>query len=113
MSSVCHLQWSMRLLLFIVRSQIVEAAYMKIAYLPIRAALLFMLVLMSLPDLVAATGGPGNSARATRSAVQQLAQDESDNSADNPQADQPDSSAATNDNSDQSSAQPGDENGAS
>jgi cytoskeletal protein RodZ len=103
----------MLLLPFTVRSQMVEVAYMRIAYLLLGAALSFMLMLATLPNLVSATGGPGNTARPTRSAAQQLAQEQSSDSDTNSQADQPDDSSATNDNSDQPSAQPGDENSSS
>src|ERR1700756_1519759 len=74
---------------------------MRIAYLPLGAALSFMLMLATLPNLVSATGGPGNTARPTRSAAQQLAQEQPSDSDTNSQVDQPDDSSATNDNSDQ------------
>lgn len=86
---------------------------MKIAYLPIGAALSLMLMLAALPKLGAGRLGHGNSARATTSAAQQLSQNESSDSGTNSQGDQPDDSAASTDNPDQSSAQTSDENGAS
>jgi hypothetical protein len=103
----------MLLLPFTVRSQMVEVTYMRIAYLPLGAALSFMLMLATLPNLVSATGGPGNTARPTRSAAQQIAQEQSSDSDTNSQVDRPDDSSGTNDNSDQPTAQPGDENSAS
>lgn len=84
---------------------------MKSAYLPFGAALSLMMTLTPLASLVGARDGTGKNP-STWSAALQFAQDESTDSHSNSPMDQPEDSAATNENSDQSSAQPGDENSA-
>jgi len=85
---------------------------MRNVYLPIGAVLSFLLM----PTGAFPNGGtPGDQAPAAAHVIataQQLAQEESNDSDANPQADQPENndSSASNDNSDQPSAQPGDEN---
>lgn len=99
-----------------------EVAWMKIAYLPIGVALSLTLMLMPLANLVWASQGPRDS-KVARSAAPQFAQNESTDPYNNSPVeqpensgatvDQPENNAATNQNSDQSNAESGDDNSAS
>ena len=83
---------------------------MRNAYLPIAAALSFLLMLTGppFPKCVTASGVAAPRLHVTGTA-QQFAQEESSDSDTNAQPDQSDDSSSS-DNSDQPSAQPGDEN---